>query len=187
MDPIRWLTIAAYLAYLLSWLVLAIVAVISALLRMGKHAAEMTITMPAIVGSLLQVLAAFPLTRSLPDGPMHPQIYERIGALILAPFGAALFTWAMQSIPKNAGVNTLVTKGAYAWLRHPIYLAFLAMLVATGLLISAGIKMILPLLLYLAGSEMRIASEESELAQKFPEDYAQYRSRTRWRYLPGLR
>jgi protein-S-isoprenylcysteine O-methyltransferase Ste14 len=42
-------------------------------------------------------------------------------------------------------------------------------------------------LLYLVGSELRIASEERELAQKFPEDYAAYRTRTRWRYLPGLR
>jgi protein-S-isoprenylcysteine O-methyltransferase Ste14 len=41
--------------------------------------------------------------------------------------------------------------------------------------------------LYLAVSEFRIASEEGELARKFPEAYAMYRSRTRWRYLPGLR
>ena len=54
-------------------------------------------------------------------------------------------------------------------MRNPLYLAFLAMLVATGFLISGGIKLILPVLLYLAGSELRIASEERELAEKFPE------------------
>ena len=81
----------------------------------------------------------------------------------------------------------MVTGGAYSWVRHPIYLAFLAMLVATGMLISSGVKLILPVLLYLAGSELRIASEEVELAKRFPDAYAMYRSRTRWRYLPGLR
>jgi hypothetical protein len=37
--------------------------------------------------------------------------------------------------------------------------------VATGFLISADIKLILPVLLYLAGSELRIASEERELTE----------------------
>ena len=81
----------------------------------------------------------------------------------------------------------VISTGPYAWVRHPIYLAFLAMLIATGLLVSDGVKLILPVLLYLAGSELRIASEEAELAKKFPEGYAIYRSRTRRRYLPGLR
>ena len=143
--------------------------------------------MPVVVGSLLQVLAAFIMTRALPSGPLHPQTFELVGALLLAPLGAGLYTWSLRSVPKDADANTLITTGAYAWLRHPIYLAFLAMLVATGLLISAGMKLIVPVILYIAGTELRIATEESELAQKFPQDYAQYRSRTRWRYLPGLR
>jgi protein-S-isoprenylcysteine O-methyltransferase Ste14 len=81
----------------------------------------------------------------------------------------------------------LATGGAYAWLRHPTYLAFLAMLIATGLVTSAGPKLVAAVILYLVGSELRIAYEETELAEKFPADYAQYRLRTRWRSLPGLR
>jgi protein-S-isoprenylcysteine O-methyltransferase Ste14 len=81
----------------------------------------------------------------------------------------------------------LVTGGAYAWLRHPIYLAFLAMLIATGLLASASVQMIAAVILYVTGSELRIAAEESELSEKFPAEYARYRLKTRWRYLPGLR
>jgi protein-S-isoprenylcysteine O-methyltransferase Ste14 len=156
--------------------VFALAAVVGALPRLrGQASVPTAINAPMLIGSLLQVLAAFAMTRAMPTGPL------------LAPLGAALFTWALQSVPKDAGANTLVTGGAYAWLRHPIYLAFLAILVATGFLISGGMKMILPALLYLGGSELRIASEENELVQKFPEGYARYRSRTRWRYLPGLR
>ena len=183
------LKIASYSAYLASWAIVVVVALFGQLLRLRKLTAgpKMTITMPVVVGSLLQVLAAFIMTRALPSGPLHPQTFELVGALLLAPLGAGLYTWSLRSVPKDADANTLITTGAYAWLRHPIYLAFLAMLVATGLLISAGIKLIVPVILYIAGTELRIATEESELAQKFPQDYAQYRSRTRWRYLPGLR
>ena len=68
-----------------------------------------------------------------------------------------------------------------------MYLSFLAMLLATGLLASAGFKLVVATVLYLLGSEMRIASEEAELEEKYPAAYAQYRRKTRWRYLPGLR
>ena len=187
--PHPLLKIAAYCAYLASWVIVTAVALFGQLLRLRKLTAgpKMTITMPVVVGSLLQVLAAFILTRALPNGPLHPQTFELAGALVLAPLGAGLYTWSLRSAPNDADANTLITDGAYEWLRHPIYLAFLAMLVATGFLISAGTKLIVPVLLYVAGSELRIATEESELVQKFSEDYAQYRSRTRWRYLPGLR
>ena len=80
-----------------------------------------------------------------------------------------------------------MTAGAYRQLRHPMYLAFLAMLLATGLLASAGLKLIVATGLYIVGSEIRIASEEAELEQKFPKEYPRYRSKTRCRYLPGLR
>ncbi len=180
--------IAAYCAYLAAWLVFAIAAVVGALPLLRRHATATTaITAPVLIGTVFQALAALAITRSMASGPLHPGTFELAGALLLAPFGAALFVWALQSAPSDANENTLVTGGAYSWLRHPIYLAFLLMLVATGLLISAGIKLILPALLYLGGSELRIATEEDELAKRFPEDFAQYRGRTRWRYLPGLR
>jgi protein-S-isoprenylcysteine O-methyltransferase Ste14 len=182
------LKIAAYCVYLAAWIVFAIAAAAGALPQLRRQAAAtMAITAPVLIGTLLQILAAFAITRSMGSGPLRPGTFELAGALVLAPLGAALFIWALRSVPQNADGNTLVTGGAYAWLRNPIYLAFLAMLVATGLLVSGGIKLILPVLLYLGGSELRIASEEAELAERFPESYASYRSRTRWRYLPGLR
>ena len=182
--------IAAYCAYLLAWLVFAIAAVAGALPRLRKQNQPMAasaIQAQVFIGTLLQVAAAFAITWSIPSGPLHPRTFELAGAVLLAPLGAALFVWALRSVPRDADDDTLVTGGAYAWLRHPIYLAFLAILVATGFLISGGANLILPVFLYLGGSELRIASEEGELTKKFPKDYAQYRSRTRWRYLPGLR
>lgn len=183
-----FLKIAAYCVYLAAWLVFAVAAVLSAIPRLGKPASVPTrVSPPAMIGMLLQAAAAFLVTRSMASGPLHPRLFELFGALLLAPSGAAIFVWAIRSAPSGTGSETLVTKGAYSWLRHPIYLAFLAMLLATGLLVSSGIKLILPVLLYISGSELRISSEEEELAGRFRESYAEYRNRTRWRYLPGLR
>ncbi len=159
-----------------------------ALPRLRRQAAgPSVITARVLAGSVLQVVAAVVITESMDSGPLRAGKFELAGALVLAPLGAALFIWALRSAAWDAGGDTLVTGGAYLWLRNPIYLAFLAMLVATGLLISDGVKLIVPVLLYLAGTELRIASEETELARKFPEGFALYRSRTRWRYFPGLR
>lgn len=182
------LRIAAFCAYLAAWLVLAIAAVIGTIPRLrGQSAVSARISAPVIVGTLLQAAGLLATTLSIPDGPLRPRTFESGGALALAPLGAALYVWALRSAPSNAEADALVTGGVYRWLRHPIYLAFLAMLVATGLLVSGGLKLLAAVVLYLAGCEFRIASEEAELAEKFPADYAQYRLRTRWRYLPGLR
>ena len=181
----NYLKLAAYCAYLAAWLVFAIAALVSALRRgLGMRTG---MNVPVLIGTLLQVLAAYAITRSMASGPLRPSTFELAGTLALAPLGAALFCWALGSVPRHVDADTLVTGGAYSWLRHPIYLAFLAMLVATGFLVAGGVKLIVPVAIYLAGSELRIASEEAELGEKFPEGYARYRRQTRWRYLPGLR
>jgi protein-S-isoprenylcysteine O-methyltransferase Ste14 len=175
------LKIAAYCAYLAAWLALAIGAAMS----LRKQAARaQKITVAGVIGSLLQVMAIYLVTRSMDAGPLHAGTVALAGALVLAPLGAVVFLWAVRSA---GDADALVTGGAYAWLRNPMYLAFLAMLVATGLLVSAGVKMIVPVLVYVVGSELRIASEEAELSGRFPEEYAEYKRRTRWRYLPWVR
>jgi protein-S-isoprenylcysteine O-methyltransferase Ste14 len=143
--------------------------------------------MPDLVGMLLQGCAAMAITLSMETGPLHPGPAALAGALVLELLAPALFIWALRSAPREANAETLVTNGAYAWLRHPIYAAFFALLVATGLLVSTGIKLVLAVGLYVFGSELRIASEEVDLTERFPETYARYCHATPWRYLPGLR
>jgi protein-S-isoprenylcysteine O-methyltransferase Ste14 len=185
---IEHLRIAAFCAYLGSWVVLGATAIVGAIPRRGRRAVVPAgMTTPVIVGTLLQSISALPITLFLRDGPLRPQVYELVGTLALAPFAAVLFGWAIWSLRSDTGAKTLITDGAYAWLRHPMYLAFLGMLVATGLLASAGAALVASIILYVVGSELRISSEEAELEAQFPADFAQYRLKTRWRYLPGLR
>jgi len=184
-DPLRF---AAFCAYLAAWIAFAVGALVGAIPRIREQAVSPPVLNARIVvGTFLQIAAALMITLSLRDDPLRPTRIELIGILTLAPFAAALFIGALLSAPRDSGPHRLATRGAYAWMRHPIYLAFLAMLVASGLLISARSVLAIAVVLYLAGSELRIAFEEEELAGTFRAEYEQYRLRTRWRYFPGLR
>src|SRR5579872_4604776 len=108
-DPLK---IAAYCAYLGAWLAFAIAAVAGALPRLRRlTASSQGMSVPVIVGTLLQLLAAFAVTRSMGSGPLRPRTFELGGALALAPLGAALFVWAIASGQRDDG-DTLVTAGA---------------------------------------------------------------------------
>jgi protein-S-isoprenylcysteine O-methyltransferase Ste14 len=182
------LRLAAFCAYLAAWVVFAICAIVSAIPQLRKRTASQGgLKAPIVVGTLLQIGSPLAITCCLSSGPLRPRPLELVGVLALALFAMALFVWALLSAPHKAGPESLVTGGVYAWIRHPIYLAFLAMLLATGLLVSVGPRLAVALVVYLAGSELRIASEEEELAERFPSEYERYRLRTRWRYLPGVR
>ena len=185
---VEHLRLAAFCAYLAAWAVFTVGAVVSVIPQVQRLAASpLRLKTPVVIGTLLQIASILTITLFLSDGPLRPKPLELVGALALAPFAAVLFVWALLSAPRNAGPEILVTRGVYAWIRHPIYLAFLAMLLATGLLASAGPRLAVAIVIYLAGAELRIASEEEELAERFQAEYEQYRLRTRWRYLPGLR
>ena len=186
--PIEKLRFAAFCAYLGSWLVLIIATVMGALPQFRRSGATaFRMPLPVIGGTGLQIIAALGITLTLGDSPLRPSTFELFAALLLAPLSAAIFAWAQRSSPKYSEKETLVTSGPYQWVRHPMYLAFFAMLLATGFLASSGPKLIFAAVLYLAGCEIRIAFEESHLSHQFPTSYSNYRTRTPWRYLPGIR
>lgn len=93
-----------------------------------------------------------------------------------------MYWWALRS-----GSAGLVTSGAFAVVRHPMYLGFFLLVMATALLASARWTMLAALAVYALGTEMRVAKEEAELEQRFGGEHVRYRARTRWRWLPGLR
>lgn len=186
--PPDLLRVAAFCAYLAAWVVFVIGAAIGAAGAMRRQAAAArSITAPAAIGALLQVASALALTLFLPDGPLRPTPLRLAPVIALAPGAAALFVWSLRSAPRDAGSEALVTTGAYAALRHPMYLAFLGMLLATGLLVSTPVQLAAAAALYLAGTELRVADEDRELRERHGEVYEQYCGQTRWRYLPGIR
>ena len=135
-----------------------------------------------VAGILLQIASALIITLNLRDGPLRPQTWELAITAVLAPVAAALFATAVRS--RKPG---LVTTGAFRFVRHPIYLAFLAMLLATGFVTHSGSKLGMAVVLYILGTELRIFNEERDLQAKFKDDYQRYCQATPWRYFPPLR
>lgn len=163
---------AAFAAYIGAWLTFLAGAIHGALPSTRRRATPaIPATTAAAIGTMIQVASALVLAIAMPNVHLRPPPLQLGAVIILAPFAAAVFIWSIRSAP---------TTGAYAFLRYPNYLAFLAMLLATGLLVTGIPKLALAVVIYLVGTELRIKAEERTLATP-------NRSRTRWRYLPGLR
>ncbi len=134
--------------------------------------------------------------------PLPPALrWSGIGVAALAVW---LIAWSHRTLRAELGadlnpllrlqpVPRLVTDGPYRWVRHPMYLAFLLMMVATALLSvnglmgeprrcaigGAGILLILSVILF------RTAEEERRLVEQFGHAYQDYSRRT-GRFLPRL-
>jgi protein-S-isoprenylcysteine O-methyltransferase Ste14 len=80
--------------------------------------------------------------------------------------------------------HRLVTHGPYRWVRHPLYTAGTALVIALGLLADNWfiIVMAIVALILLA---MRLPNEEAHLIAKFGDEYREYMKRT-GRFLPRI-
>jgi protein-S-isoprenylcysteine O-methyltransferase Ste14 len=114
-----------------------------------------------------------------------------IFAWAIAVGGALLGAWALycnrpgnfniRPTPRHGG--TLVQRGPYRWIRHPMYSAVLLFgLACAGSIVSTtGWLGLVTLVIVLA---FKAALEERWMLAQHP-DYAAYRKRT-WRFVPGL-
>jgi protein-S-isoprenylcysteine O-methyltransferase Ste14 len=124
-----------------------------------------------------------------------PDGFSRFGARAWAAWvfgvaGWALFIWARISLGRNLTAfprprddGTLVTSGAFAFSRHPIYSAVmlwaLAGVFGRGSWVALGFTVALMVLL-----EFKSRREEAFLLERFPE-YAAYRARVK-KFVPGV-
>lgn len=104
-----------------------------------------------------------------------------LAAVVLA-FASVLFALAAirtlgkqwSLVAKVVEGHLLVRSGAYRIVRHPIYLAMMGLLVATGMAFSTPLGIGLAVSVYLCGTWLRFRSEEGLLLAKFGDSYAQY-------------
>ena len=97
--------------------------------------------------------------------------------------GASLFAATLKTLGPNLTdtvvtrkAHTLVTGGPYRFVRHPFYLSALAGGVGTALLSASALILVASLLVY-AFLVRRTPIEERHLAERFGEDYEEYRRR----------
>jgi len=82
--------------------------------------------------------------------------------------------------------HELVRTGPYGIVRHPIYSSLFGMLLGTMLLFSDLRWAPLPIALFIAGTEIRVRSEDALLASRFGADFENYR-RSVPAYIPFVR
>ena len=124
-----------------------------------------------------------------PD-PLSHRVIPHLDALAwigmaLCVAGLAFCLWARFTLGRNwSGVVTLkgghelITRGPYAWVRHPIYTGLLTMFVAT-VLVLGHLAGIIALPLVLGSIWIKLRYEEKLMLQKFPAEYAAYQQRVK--------
>jgi protein-S-isoprenylcysteine O-methyltransferase Ste14 len=118
----------------------------------------------------------------------------RMALSILFFLLAALLSWtAKRALGRHwridAGVSPgheLVTSGPYRIVRHPIYTSMLCVLLATGVMVTPWWLLSLSLLVFLAGTEIRVRIEDRLLGSRFADRFRDYQ-RGVPSYLPLVR
>ena len=115
-----------------------------------------------------------------------------LGLLLAVP--AVILSWtAIRSLGKQLRVQAglysdheLIRRGPYRIVRHPIYLGMLLMFLATMAIMTLWQLMLPALVLFLAGTEIRVRLEDRLLRSRFGAEFEAYRDAVP-AYLPGLR
>jgi protein-S-isoprenylcysteine O-methyltransferase Ste14 len=145
------------------------------------------------IGILLEGLAIFAafVFRNPPED--QPGTAQVMVSLVLGVLAGVLSWTSVKHLGRQFRVQAglyddhqLVRTGPYALVRHPIYASLLAMLLCTLLLLTPWRWALLSLALFLAGTEIRVRTEDRLLAARFGESFHQYRQKTP-AYLPFVR
>ena len=81
--------------------------------------------------------------------------------------------------------HNLVQDGPYGFVRNPIYTGMLGMLVATGLAAGRWVPLLVAIILFIAGTWVRVSSEEGLLRQAFGAEFEEYTRRVP-ALIPGI-
>ena len=114
------------------------------------------------------------------------------GLAVLTAAIAVASTWLVNAAARRLGKqwalaarlvegHTLIQDGPYRFVRNPIYTGMFGMLVATGLAVTQWIPLLVASLLFIAGTYIRIRSEERLLREAFGSEFEAYA-----RHVPAL-
>ena len=148
---------------------------------------------PTRAGLFLECLAIFIAFACRLPADSPPALW-RIAASAVCGVLAGILSWtAVRHLGRQFRVNAglyedheLVTSGPYAIVRHPIYASLLAILASTLLLLTPWQWAVPALALFIAGTEIRVHTEDGLLASRFGDRFAEYRKRVP-AYLPFVR
>ena len=140
-----------------------------------------------LAGSLILLLAASWLDAKIQPPPLLDSQPVRSAILIgAALITAALVLWSLRSLPAHDRGNRLCTDGAFKYVRHPLYGAFLSVF-------NFGLAIYLNSYIFISWAILlhplwhwAVRYEERLMTEIFGDEYAEYQQRT-GRFVPKLR
>jgi len=82
--------------------------------------------------------------------------------------------------------HELVRSGPYRFLRHPIYTSMFCILLGTGALVSPPVLLLIAVVVFIVGTEIRVRIEDRLLSSRFGDAFRKYQSSVS-AYIPLLR
>lgn len=155
----------------------------------------------AMVGMLIQgigyaIVWFYPLRR-MPLGPLVPMSkgFEMVLAALTLTIALAS-VWMVNAAVRVLGEqwavaarlvegHKLITEGPYRLVRNPIYTGMLGMMVATGLAVTQWWALLVAIVVFLAGTYLRVRIEERLLRGQFGSAFDDYTSRVP-AVIPGI-
>lgn len=86
---------------------------------------------------------------------------------------------------KREEITKIVSTGIYSKIRHPGYAAYIVAYVGLFLIIGS-VWMLIPVAVFTTIIIDTVIKEEKALSQSFPNEYAKYKRKVPWRFIPGL-
>ena len=116
--------------------------------------------------------------------PEPPSLPLSAAAVLLATVSVAVILAAQHALGRQFAYQArlveghrLITAGPYRWVRNPIYTALFGLALATGLVLSRWPAIPLFAIFYVAGTVIRIRSEERLLRAQFGQEFEEYARR----------
>ncbi len=116
--------------------------------------------------------------------PDPPGLWLSVIAVALGAASAAVILAAQRALGRQFAYTArlveghrLIVAGPYRWVRHPIYTALFGMALANGLVLSRWPAIAIFVVLYFAGTAIRIRSEERLLRGEFGAEFEDYAAR----------
>jgi len=113
--------------------------------------------------------------------------------MVIMPISVWLAWRAVRHLGKQwriaAGLysdHELVRSGPYGMLRHPIYASLLGMLMGTAMVVTWWPILIVAVVVFLVGTEIRVRVEDQLLSSRFGEVFKQYQASVP-AYIPFVR
>ena len=137
---------------------------------------------------LVWALRRVPFLSPLIDGRYIVNIMLQVLAVTLAAGSVWLAMSAIKELGKQWSLQArliedhkLITGGVYQIVRHPIYTAMLGMLVASGIVFSHWLVLLIAVVVFIIGTKIRTTSEERLLRTAFGDEFDDFAAR-----VPGL-